>query len=120
MTHKLDYPRTFTLGLGFFAISLSWALYNAFVPVFLDNVLADTALKGTLIGFIMTFDNIAAVTLQPYFGAASDRTWNRYGRRMPYILVGMPLGALFFALIPLFRSSLVTMMMAPGPVLTRP
>ena len=112
MTGKLDYPRTFTLGLGFFAISLSWALYNAFVPVFLDNVLADTALKGTLIGFIMTFDNIAAVTLQPYFGAASDRTWNRYGRRMPYILLGMPLGALFFALIPLLRSSLVPMMAA--------
>ena len=112
MNEKLDYPRTFALGLGFFAISLSWALYNAFVPVFLDNVLADTALKGTLIGFIMTFDNMAAVTLQPYFGAASDRTWNRHGRRMPYMLVGMPLGALFFALIPLFRSSLVSMMTA--------
>ncbi len=112
MNERLNYPRTFTLGLGFFAISLSWALYNAFVPVFLDNVLADSALKGTLIGFIMTFDNIAAVTLQPYFGASSDRTWNKHGRRMPYILVGMPLGALFFALIPVFRSSLLPMMAA--------
>lgn len=112
MNERLDYPRTFTLGLGFFAISLCWALYNAFVPVFLSNVLADTALKGTLIGLIMTFDNIAAVTLQPYFGAASDRTWNKYGRRMPYILVGMPLGAVFFALVPVFRSSLAAMMTA--------
>ncbi len=112
MNERLDYPRTFTLGLGFFAISLCWALYNAFVPVFLSNVLADTALKGTLIGLIMTFDNIAAVTLQPYFGAASDRTWNEYGRRMPYILVGMPLGAVFFALVPVFRSSLAAMMTA--------
>lgn len=112
MKERLDYPRTFTLGLGFFAISLCWSLYNAFVPVFLDNVLADTALKGTLIGLIMTFDNIAAVTLQPYFGAASDRTRNKHGRRMPYILVGMPLGAVFFALIPAFRSSLPAMMAA--------
>ncbi|MCR4426900.1 MAG: MFS transporter, partial [Firmicutes bacterium] len=103
---RLDYRRTLILGFGFFAISLSWALYNAFVPVFLDTLLVDVAMKGFLVGAIMTFDNIAAVTLQPFFGAASDRTWNRYGRRMPYILVGMPLGALFFALIPAFRSHL--------------
>lgn len=109
MGNRLDYPKTFVLGLGFFAISLCWSLYNSFVPVFLDNALGDVALKGTLVGIIMTFDNIAAVTLQPYFGAASDRTWNRHGRRMPYILVGMPLGALFFALIPFFRHSLVPM-----------
>ncbi|MEA4882569.1 MAG: MFS transporter [Clostridia bacterium] len=106
---KLDYGRTFILGLGFFAISLSWALYNAFVPVFLDGLLADVAYKSTLIGIILTFDNIAAITLQPYFGAKSDRTWNAHGRRMPYILVGMPLGALFLALIPVFRSSFLAM-----------
>lgn len=104
---RLNYTRTLLLGLGFFAISLCWTLYNSFVPVFLDDALAGAGLKGTLIGVIMTFDNIAAVTLQPYFGAASDRTWNRFGRRMPFIIVGMPLGAAFFALVPLVRYSLV-------------
>lgn len=109
---RLNYRRTFLLGLGFFAISLCWTLYNSFVPVFLDGALADAALKSTLIGVIMTFDNIAAVTLQPHFGAASDRTWNRFGRRMPYIMVGMPLGAAFFVLVPLVRYSLALLISA--------
>ncbi|MEW6724441.1 MAG: MFS transporter [Bacillota bacterium] len=102
---RFSYGRLFVLGLGFFSISLTWALYNAFVPVFLDDVLTDSLFKGTLIGAIMTFDNIAAITLQPFFGARSDRTWNRFGRRMPYLLVGVPLSALLFAVVPFLRHS---------------
>lgn len=57
----------------------------------------------------MTFDNIAAITLQPYFGALSDRTWTRVGRRMPFLLAGVPVAAVFFALIPLTRFTLAAM-----------
>ncbi len=49
----------------------------------------------------MTLDNIAAISLQPYIGALSDKTWNRFGRRIPYLLVGIPTAAFFFALIPI-------------------
>jgi maltose/moltooligosaccharide transporter len=112
VSERLNYGKTFVLGLGFFAISLCWTIYNSFVPVFLHDALAGVAYTSTLVGVIMTFDNIAAVTLQPYFGALSDRTWNRYGRRMPYILVGMPLGAAFFALIPFVRLWLVPIITA--------
>ncbi|MCL6613126.1 MAG: MFS transporter [Firmicutes bacterium] len=93
---KLDYGKTFVLGLGFFAISISWSVYNAFVPVFLKKFI-DSAFW---IGLIMTLDNIAAVTVQPYFGALSDRTWTRFGRRMPYLLIGIPASAVLMALIP--------------------
>ncbi|GGG04542.1 SLC45 family MFS transporter [Paenibacillus aceti] len=88
--------KTWLLGLGFFSISLTWALYNAFVPLFLDNYLKSTA----MIGFMMTIDNYFAMFLQPWIGHRSDRTNTRYGRRMPYLLIGMPLGAAFAALIP--------------------
>lgn len=40
-----------------------------------------------MIGFIMTFDNIAAVVFQPLFGALSDKTHTRFGRRMPYLFI---------------------------------
>jgi MFS family permease len=53
-----------------------------------------------MIGIIMTFDNIAAVTLQPIIGGISDRTNSKLGRRMPYLLIGIPLSAVFFTLIP--------------------
>lgn len=93
---KLDYKKTFLLGFGFFAISLVWALYNSFVPVFLRNFIT----SNTLIGFIMTLDNYAGIIIQPTFGALSDRTNTRFGRRMPYLLIGMPLAAVAVSLIP--------------------
>lgn len=50
----------------------------------------------------MTIDNFAAITIQPYLGARSDKTWSeKSGRRMPYLLIGIPLSAFFFSLIPL-------------------
>lgn len=92
------------LGFGFFSISLGWSLYNAFVPFFLNDYLTSTA----LIGFLMTIDNYFALFLQPYIGNRSDRTSTRFGRRMPYLIIGIPCAALFYALIP-FHTSLLTL-----------
>jgi maltose/moltooligosaccharide transporter len=96
--------KTWLLGFGFFSISIGWSLYNGFVPFFLDHYLTSTA----LIGFLMTIDNYIALFLQPYIGNRSDRTNTRFGRRMPYLLIGMPVAALFFTLIP-FHTSLATL-----------
>ncbi|HWR62713.1 MAG TPA: MFS transporter [Clostridia bacterium] len=101
---RLDYLNTFLLGLGFFCISITWSLYNSFVPVFLNKYIE----SAFIIGIIMTFDNIAAITLQPFFGALSDRTDTRHGRRMPFLLVGIPVSAAFFSLIP-YEFSLVSL-----------
>jgi maltose/moltooligosaccharide transporter len=49
----------------------------------------------------MTFDNIAALLIQPPVGAWSDRLRTPIGRRMPFILIGAPIGALAFGLIPM-------------------
>lgn len=89
--------KTWLLGLGFLSISMTWALYNAFVPLFLANYLKSAA----MIGFMMTIDNYFAMFLQPWIGHRSDKTRSKYGRRMPYLLIGMPLGAVFATLIPL-------------------
>jgi len=99
---KLDYKKTFLLGFGFFGISVIWSVYNAYVPIFLREY----SLPLWLVGLIMTFDNIAGITIQPWIGFLSDRTWTRFGRRMPFLMVGAPIGALFFALIPIFHLSI--------------
>jgi MFS family permease len=98
--------KTWLLGFGFFSISITWALYNAFVPFFLDSFLSSTA----LIGFMMTIDNYFALFLQPWIGHRSDRTASRFGRRMPYLLIGMPLAALFVVLIP-FHTNFLTLIL---------
>ncbi|RCW48947.1 SLC45 family MFS transporter [Paenibacillus prosopidis] len=98
--------KTWLLGFGFFSISITWALYNAFVPFFLDDFLKSTL----LIGFMMTIDNYFALFLQPWIGSRSDRTNSRFGKRMPYLLIGMPLAALFGALIP-WHTGLLTLIL---------
>jgi len=95
---KLNYGKTFLLGFGFFGVSVIWGVYNAFVPLFLANKFN---LAPALIGFCMTLDNIAALLIQPPVGAWSDRLRTKIGRRMPFILIGAPIGALVFGLIPL-------------------
>lgn len=102
---KLNFKHTFLIGFGFFASSLAWSMYNTYVPILLEKYLTSTL----LIGVVMTIDNIFGVVFQPIFGALSDNTHTKYGRRMPYILAGIPICAVTFALIP-FTWSLATLM----------
>ncbi len=98
---RLNYGKTFLLGFGFFGVSVIWGVYNAFVPLMLANKFG---LAPVWIGFFMTLDNIAALLIQPPVGAWSDRLRTPIGRRMPFILVGAPLAAIAFGLIPLAGS----------------
>ncbi|HQU35894.1 MAG TPA: MFS transporter [Anaerolineales bacterium] len=97
MSTRLNYGKTFLLGFGFFGVSVIWGVYNAFVPIFLSEKF-DVA--PALIGFFMTLDNIAALFIQPPVGAWSDRLRTPLGRRIPFIIIGAPLTALAFGLIP--------------------
>ncbi len=108
MKQKLDYKKTFLIGFGFFSTSVMWAIYNTYVPIYLQagspGFQATTfgfGLSATLAGFIMTLDNIAAFFLQPLTGALSDRTYTRFGRRMPYIIAFAPIAVIGFFLIPI-------------------
>jgi maltose/moltooligosaccharide transporter len=107
---KFTYGKIWILGFGSLGINLLWAVYNAYVPIFLQAGRPDFSqgagvhgfgLGAALTGFIMTLDNLAAMLILPYVGALSDRTRTRLGRRRPFILVGAPLAALAFAAIPL-------------------
>jgi hypothetical protein len=50
--------------------------------------IAGFALTPALAMFIMTWDNIVNIFVQPWVGARSDRTWTKIGRRKPWILIG--------------------------------
>lgn len=95
---RLNYGKTFLLGIGFFGVSIVWGVYNAFVPIFLSEKFN---LAPQLIAFFMTLDNIAALFIQPPVGAWSDRLRSPLGRRIPFILVGAPITAVAFGLVPL-------------------
>lgn len=97
MNRRFPFGKTFLLGFGFFGISLIWPIFNNFIPVFLRD---EFGLSATMIGFIMTWDNYLNMFVQPVVGERSDQTRTRLGRRKPWMLVGAPLAAIFFILIP--------------------
>jgi maltose/moltooligosaccharide transporter len=87
---------TFLIGFGFFTMGLMDILYDTYVPVFLGKYLSSNALVGS----VMTLDNVFAVFLIPVVSVWSDNTRTRIGRRMPFILVTLPLSALCFSFLP--------------------
>ena len=84
-TVKLNYKRTFIVGLAFFSICAFWQLYDHVVPLMLKYTFH---LEDTLAGGVMALDNVLALFLLPLFGMLSDKTRTRWGRRMPYIVIG--------------------------------
>lgn len=92
---RLNWGKTFVLGFGFLAVSAVWPLYDSYMPHFLEQFIA----SSTLIGVVMGFDNFLGLTLTPWVGALSDRTRSKWGRRRPYLLVGMPVAAVCLSLL---------------------
>ena len=94
---RFNWQRTFLLGFGSLGVSVIWSLYNAYVPIFLQNRFG---LSATATGWVMTIDNVLAIVLLPFLGALSDRTRTRLGRRRPYSLVGSIVATALFLLVP--------------------
>lgn len=82
---KLNTKQTVLIGLSFASILAFWQFYDQVIPVILENHFGASTL---LTNAIMSIDNILAVFLLPIFGAVSDKTRTRLGKRTPYILFG--------------------------------
>ncbi len=95
---KLNYKRTFLIGLAFMAISAFWQLYDNAIPLMLKKTFR---VPDDVSGYIMAADNLLAVFLLPFFGSLSDRVRTRFGKRKPFIIVGSFLAAAIMLLVPL-------------------
>lgn len=84
------------VALGIFAQESVWNFHDAQTPA----TLAQYTTSAALIGLIMGLDNIIGIFVQPLMGFLSDRTRTRWGRRTPFIVIGVPIAAILFALIP--------------------
>jgi len=102
-TRSFPWRKTFVVGFGFFGISIIWPLFNSLIPPMLE----DLGLAAIVIGFILTWDNLINMFGQPWVGSRSDRTRSRFGRRKPWIMLGAPIAALFFVLVPFVRDNFV-------------
>ena len=100
---KLNVKRTVCIGVGFMTIMMLWQVYNWFVPLFLDDFLHELGVSELVIGIIMALDNLFALFMIPLMSKLSDRTRSRFGRRMPYVAVGILSAAISFVLLPFTR-----------------
>ena len=110
---KLNYKRTFLVGLAFMTIGSFWQLYDGVVPLILRNTFG---ISDTITGIFMAADNVLALILLPLFGTLSDKTNSRMGRRMPYILIGTLLSVTSMMFIPVSNNmrSFVLLFIALG------
>ncbi|MEX2683079.1 MAG: MFS transporter [Candidatus Sigynarchaeota archaeon] len=109
---KVNIKQTLFIGLGFFSAMIAWTFYNFKIPIILNGIKLSSGiytrvgLLGTepameiLGGFLMTLDNIIAILLQPYFGRISDRMESKWGRRTPFVIIGIPTAVTCLVLLP--------------------
>lgn len=98
MEMKLNYKRTFFIGLAFLSISAFWQMYDNVIPLILQNTFH---LGETVTGVVMAMDNVLALFLLPVFGTLSDKVDTKWGKRTPFIVGGTLLAVTFMMLLPL-------------------
>ena len=86
---KLNYPKTFKVGLAFAGICLFWNAYDFVIPLLLEHAYG---LPNALRGLILGLDNLLSLFMLPLFGRLSDNAHGRlvkkFGRRTPFIVIG--------------------------------
>ncbi len=99
---KLNTKKIIYVGFAFLLIQVFWQVYDQIIA----KMLIDSfGLNQTLSGVVMALDNIVAIILLPIFGALSDKTKTKYGKRTPYIFIGTIVAAFLFTGVSLFDNA---------------
>lgn len=93
---KLNYKRTFFVGLAFLSICAFWQMYDNIIPLMLQQTFH---LNETVTGIIMAADNVLAVFLLPLLGTISDKADTPLGKRTPFIIIGTVLACVLLVLV---------------------
>lgn len=96
MNLKLNYKKVLSVGIVFMFITAFWYGYNSIVPKILTDKFG---LSQVTSGAIMALDNVLAVFLLPVFGALSDKSKSKHGRRTPFIFWGTIISAVLLVLV---------------------
>ncbi len=93
---KLSFWQVWNVSFGFLGVQIGFALQNGNV----SRILTDLGADLSSLSLFWLAAPIMGLLVQPIVGALSDKTWNRMGRRLPFILGGAIVAALAMALLP--------------------
>ena len=98
MSNKPDYGfwKLWNLSFGFFGVQIAYALQSAQVSRIFSTIGADPH----DLSYFWILPPLMGLIVQPIVGSASDNTWNRFGRRLPYLLVGAAIAIIVMCLLP--------------------
>ncbi len=88
--------KLWNLSFGFFGVQIAYALQSANI----SRIFATLGADPHSLSFFWILPPLMGILVQPLVGAASDRTWNRLGRRLPYLLLGAAVAVVVMCLLP--------------------
>lgn len=92
----LGFWKLWNLSFGFFGVQIAFALQSANISRIFSTLGADPH----NLSYFWILPPLMGIIVQPLVGAASDRTWTRLGRRLPYLLIGAAIAILVMCLLP--------------------
>lgn len=92
----LSFWKLWNLSFGFFGVQIAYALQSSQVSRIFSTIGADPH----ELSYFWILPPLMGLIVQPIVGSASDRTWNRLGRRLPYLLIGALIAIVVMCFLP--------------------
>ena len=92
----LSFWKLWNLSFGFFGVQIAYALQSSQVSRIFSTIGADPH----DLSYLRILPPLMGLIVQPIVGSASDRTWTRLGRRLPYLLLGAAVAIIVMCLLP--------------------
>ena len=92
----LSFWKLWNLSFGFFGVQIAYALQSANISRIFRTLGADPH----SLSFFWILPPLMGILVQPIVGTLSDKTWNRFGRRIPYLFIGAAVAVAVMCLLP--------------------
>lgn len=92
----LGFWKLWNLSFGFFGVQIAYALQSANV----SRIFATIGADPHDLSYFWILPPLMGMIVQPIVGSLSDKTWNRFGRRLPYLIIGALVAVLVMCLLP--------------------
>ena len=93
---NLSFWKLWNLSFGFFGVQIAYALQSANI----SRIFATLGADPHNLSYFWILPPLMGILVQPIVGTLSDKTWCRFGRRIPYLFVGAALAVLVMCLLP--------------------
>ncbi len=93
---NLSFWQLWNLSFGFFGVQIAYALQSANI----SRIFATLGADPHKLSYFWILPPLMGIVVQPIVGTLSDKTWTRFGRRIPYLFVGAAVAVLVMCLLP--------------------